>query len=333
MPPADPAAAPRRRILVHAIAAAAALAAIAALVLDTLPDRVGGRAWWYTLGLVATQVGAMLVVSVAIGFATVLFQTITANRILTPSVIGFDSLYLLIQTLIVWFVTGVPGRDGGWLAGRLGNYLLSGGLMVAFGMWLYTWLLLRRRTSLPTLLLVGLVLGLVFRSFTGMFQRLLDPAAFIQVQSAMFANFSYVDSGLLAVTAAITAGCAGLAYSRRRRYDVMLLGRDPAVSLGIDHRRETLLVLLLCAVLVAGATALVGPVLFFGLIIANGAYQLAGTRRHAHTLPLAALLGAIALAGGQYALRGLGVEGALSIAIEFIGGLLFLFLLLRGRTA
>ena len=45
----------------------------------------------------------MLLVGYAIAVSTVLFQTITDNRILTPSIMGFDSLYRLIQTSLSSF--------------------------------------------------------------------------------------------------------------------------------------------------------------------------------------------------------------------------------------
>ena len=49
------------------------------------------------------KVVAILISSYAIGHSTVIFQTITNNKILTPSVMGLDSLYLFIQTVIVFF--------------------------------------------------------------------------------------------------------------------------------------------------------------------------------------------------------------------------------------
>lgn len=323
----------RRRIVAHIITTLLAIGLIYLLFHDTLPSRSNTKAWDYTLNLVIGQVGAMIVVSVAIGFSTVLFQTVTANRILTPSIIGFDSLFLLIQTIMIWTVGATVGEEGSIFDHALANYSISAGLMVIFAMTLYGWLLVGKRIALPTLLLVGLVFGLVFRSITGMFQRMLDPAAYMQLQSVMFADFSFVNPTLLMISGGVTALCAIFALLRHRRYDVMLLGRDPAISLGINHRRETIIVLFLCTLFVSSATALVGPVLFFGIIIANASYQVLSTQRHIHTLPLSAGLGIIALAGGQYALRQLGVEGSLSIVIEFIGGLFFLFLLLKGRTA
>ena len=49
---------------------------------------------------------AIVITGAAIALATMIFQTVVNNRILTPSILGLDSLYLLIQTTIIflfWF--------------------------------------------------------------------------------------------------------------------------------------------------------------------------------------------------------------------------------------
>ena len=88
----------------------------------------------------------------------------------------------------------------------------------------------------------------------------------------------------------------------------------------------------LVAVLVSVSTALVGPVAFFGLIVAGLAHGLMRTARHAALLPAAALSAAILLVGGQWLFeRQLGQAATLSVVVEFAGGLFFLYLLLKGR--
>jgi iron complex transport system permease protein len=116
----------------------------------------------------------------------------------------------------------------------------------------------------------------------------------------------------------------------RRRYDVLALGRDIAVNLGVDYRRTLMLTLAAIAVLVSVSTALVGPVTFFGLLVSNLAYQAMGSDRHRHTVPAAVLLSVIFLVGGQTLLeRVLGLNTTVSVVIEFLGGLMFLVLILR----
>lgn len=323
----------RRRWIVTLVCAVAAVAALAALVLSGLPDTVGSRAWSYSLDRLSRHAVAIVLVSVAVGVSTVIFQTVTGNRILTPALMGFDSLYLLIQTMLVFFM--IP-RDaaviGGLTSGGLSGFLGQTAIMVAASTSLYLWLLGGRRTDIHLLLLVGVVFGVFFRSASSFFQRLLDPAAYLQVQDAMFASFRGVQLDVLVACGVIVVGGLVAVAILGRRLDVMLLGRDPAVALGVNHRRVTIVVLVVVSFLVSASTALIGPVMFFGLIVANAAYALLGTTLHRFTLPVASLLGVIALAGGEMVLGALGVESALSIVIEFAGGLLFLFLLLTNRA-
>src|SRR5690606_29931696 len=180
------------------------------------------------------------------------------------------------------------------------------------------------------MLLVGIVLGTFFRSFTEWMQRMLDPLDFQVVTDAMFASLTRPDPTLLAFTAVlVVAGCLVL-VPLLAKLDVLTLGEPMAVGLGIDHRRLVMLLFLVVSVMVAASTALVGPILFFGLIVANLAYSYAGSFRHRWTLPSAVLLGMVCLLGGQIIIEQLlGWNGTLSTVIEFAGGLFFLYLVLR----
>jgi iron complex transport system permease protein len=116
----------------------------------------------------------------------------------------------------------------------------------------------------------------------------------------------------------------------RHRYDVLALGREIAVNLGVDYRRTLMRTLAAIAVLVSVSTALVGPVTFFGLLVSNLAYQAMGSDRHRYTVPAATLLSVIFLVGGQTLLeRVLGLNTTVSVVIEFLGGVMFLVLILR----
>ena len=76
------------------------------------------------------RVGAVLLVSYCIGSSSVVFQTITNNHILTPSVMGLDSLYMFIQTVVVFFF---GSRQINMMTGQT-NILVSVGAMV-FASW------------------------------------------------------------------------------------------------------------------------------------------------------------------------------------------------------
>jgi iron complex transport system permease protein len=301
-----------------------AVALIAAFLLVGLEGNIA-----YVLPRRLNRVGAMVLVAVAVGVSTVLFQTVTGNRILTPSIMGLDALYILIQTALA-FALGASVLLT--LAAPI-RFAVEVALMVAFSWLLYRWLFTGGGRSLHLLLLVGIVFGVFFRGASTLLQRLMDPSEYIILQDLFFASFNRVDPILLLLSAIAVGGLCVPAWRLRHRLDVLALGRDTAVGLGVDYRRTVTLVLVICSVLVAVSTALVGPATFFGLLVSALAYQLCSSFRHAVVLPLAVLLGVIALVGGQLVLEQVfEFDTALSIVIEFTGGLVFLALLLKGRV-
>lgn len=303
---------------------AAALAVVAAFLLVGLQGNIA-----YVLPRRINRLGALVIVACAVAVSTILFQTVTGNRILTPSIMGLDALYILIQTVLAFAL-------GAGTLLRLGapvRFAVEVLLMVAFSWLLYRWLFTGGGRSLHLLLLVGIVFGVFFRGVASLLQRLMEPSEYIILQDLFFASFNRVDPTLLVISAVAVGGLSIPAWRLRHRLDVLALGRDTAVGLGVDHRRTVMLVLVICSVLVAVSTALVGPVTFFGLLVSALAYQLCSHFRHAVVLPIAVLLGVIALVGGQLVLEQVfSFDTALSIVIEFVGGIVFLTLLLKGRV-
>ncbi|MCB0064768.1 MAG: iron chelate uptake ABC transporter family permease subunit, partial [Caldilineaceae bacterium] len=188
-----------------------------------LTIKVNGH-WDFALPRRGRKVLAMLLVGYAIAYSSVAFQTVTNNRILTPSIIGFDSLYLLIQTGIV-FVFGAMTLT---MMDRNVQFIVNVGCMVFFAGLLYRWLFQREGHNLYFLVLVGVIFGALFGSLTTFMQRMLDPNDFTVLQDRMFASFNQVDQELLAISL-IGVALIGL-YSRRftADLDVISLGRDQA---------------------------------------------------------------------------------------------------------
>lgn len=268
----------------------------------------------------------MLLVAFAASVSTVLFQTVTNNRVLTPSIMGFEALFVLIQTALV-FVFGVGGIPG---LGVGGKFILEAVLLILFSAMLYRWLFTGSRNNLHLVLLVGIICGTLFRSMANLMQRLLTPSEFAIVQGRMFATFTRAVPELIALSVVITVMVAWVIWRMRFRFDVLALGRNTAINLGMDYKRSVTIILLLVSVLVAISTALVGPLTFLGFMVANLAYLVVGSSQHRFLLPAAFLLGVVALVGGQLILEHLlNMAGALSVVIEFIGGTLFILLLLK----
>ncbi|TKJ22896.1 enterobactin ABC transporter permease [Blastococcus sp. CCUG 61487] len=301
--------------------AAAVVALIAVFLFTDVPGSLS-----FALEIRSRTVAAMLVVSTAVGVSTVVFHTITQNRILTPSIMGFDAFYLLISTVIVFF----SGSAAFLAFDEVTLWLVQVAVMVAFSVLLFTWLFGGKRRSIHLMLLVGIVLGTFFRALTEWMQRMLDPLDFQILSDAMFATLTRPDETLLVLTGGLVLLGTAIVVPLRRTLDVLSLGEPTAVGLGVNHRRTVMLLFAAVSIMVAASTALVGPILFFGLIVANLAYTYAGSFRHVWTLPTAVLLGMVCLLGGQLVLeRVFGYGGTLSTIIEFAGGLFFLYLVLR----
>ncbi|MCX8579442.1 iron chelate uptake ABC transporter family permease subunit [Gilliamella sp. B2717] len=268
----------------------------------------------------------MILVAFSAATSTLLFQTVTHNRILTPSIMGFESLFVLIQTIVIFFidVQGIP------YIGIMGKFIVESLLLILFSLLLYKGLFTKFKQNLHLVLLIGIILGTLFRSFANLLQRLMTPTEFAVLQSRIFATFTRADP-ILIIFSFIIAICIGLFLWRMRfQFDVLALGRDNAINLGVNYHQSVTIILLLVSILVAISTALVGPFTFFGLLIANLAYSISRSSQHRFLLPTAFLLGVIFLVGGQMFLEHvLNMVGAITVVIEFIGGSLFIFLLLK----
>lgn len=286
-----------------------------------------GSNWDYALPRRGYKVGAMIVAGSAIAFSTVIFQTVTHNRILTPSIMGLDSLYLLVQTLLIFFL----GGKNFTMMGNQWLFFISVGVLVLFSTLLFKSVLGRNGRSVFFLLLIGIVLGALFQSLATFMQVLIDPNEFMIVQDKMFASFNNVQVKLIWWAVAIL-GVTFIAYFRYIKYlDVLSLGRDQSLNLGVSYQRIVLITLVVVAIFTAVSTALIGPITFLGLLVANLAYEIFKTYRHSILLVGTVLISIIALSFGQVLVeRVFTFSTTLSVIINFIGGIYFMYLLLRG---
>ena len=285
--------------------------------------------WGFILAFRGEKLLALTVVAAAVAVSTIVFQTITGNRILTPAIMGFDALYVLIQSVLVLTFggAGFAALQGTPLF-ALETLIMIGVATLLFG------LMLRRSADLHRLVLTGIVLGILLRSLNALVARLIDPSEYSYVIANSYARFSSIDSDLLWITTGVTMAVAGLILAMARRLDVIALGRDSAMVLGVEHRRAAQGLMVLVTLLVAVSTALVGPIVFFGLLVSAIAHQLAGTWRHATLLPLAALIAAGLLVLCQALFeRVLQLQSTVTVVIEGVGGLVFILLLFRRARA
>lgn len=293
------------------------------------PMPFGSRGFWLIAEMRLSNLAVMLVVAFCQATATVAFQTVTHNRILTPSIMGFESLYVVIQTAAVFFIgaAGVAAITG------TPQFLGQVAVMVVFSAILYGWLFGGRFGNLQIMLLVGIILGGGMGALSTFMQRMLTPSEFDVLTARLIGSIANADTDYLLVSLPIIAFAGGVLWLRSTKLNVLGLGRETATNLGINHKKDTIIVLIMVSMLMAVSTALVGPMTFLGFLVAMIAYQLADTYDHRHVFPMAWLVGFVVLSGSYFVLKNFFyAEGSVGIIIEVVGGSFFLaYILRKGR--
>lgn len=273
------------------------------------------------------KIGPMIVVGFAVGIATIVFQTVTKNRILTPNIMGIDALFELIQTVLIFFLGAAAVAE---IAPPL-LFSLETVLLLGLASFLFYWVFIKAKRSLYSLALVGIITGIFFRSVSSLFQRLIDPQEYLIVRDRSMARFEIVEPSLFAATVAMCVVAIAIIWVFRYRLDLLTLGKYQSISLGLSYSPVVLTLLVCCAVLVSATTALVGPLTFLGLLVSNIAISLAATHKHAWLLPITGIIGAATLVTAQFVLeRVMGMGTVVTVVIELAGGLLFLLTILKG---
>jgi iron complex transport system permease protein len=301
-----------------------AVIAIVCILLYGFYDLKGGFDYAFPKRMI--RVSAIVVTGIAIAYSTVVFQTITQNRILTPSVMGLDSMYEVVQTLIYFFA----GSMSIWVLNKYLNFGAAIFAMVLFALILYRFLFKSDKHPIYLLLLIGMIIGTLLGSLVTFLQVMIDPVEYLALQNRLFATFTNVKAELLYIAIGILLIAFIYGYLIMDKLDVMSLGRENAMNLGVNYDKMVMNILILSSVLIATATALVGPITFFGLIVANLAYQYLVTYKHSILILGASLMGVIALVGGQFLVEHIfELRTTLSVIINFVGGIYFIYLLLK----
>lgn len=282
----------------------------------------------YSMRIRWPKLAAMVITAFAIGGASMVFQSIINNTIVTPCLLGMNSLYSLIHTSVVFFV-----GSGSILAV---NANLSFGvdliLMGVTATLVYSYFFRKTKHNILYVLLIGTVLTSFFSSIQSALVRVMDPNEYDTLLTSLVASFSNMNAEILIFSVLVMAAVLFFLRKELTLLDVLTLGKDQAVNLGVDYDRCVRRLLLGVTLFIAVATALVGPISFLGLIIANLARQLLKTFRHGQLIAASALFGMLVLVGGQLLVEHVfSYSVPVSVFITLGGGVYFLYLLLRNR--
>ena len=272
----------------------------------------------------------MVIASVAIGVATLIFQSIVNNRIVTPALLGMNSIYSFLHTAAV-FVFGTGSAL--YLNANLSFAadLISMGVV---GTLIYWYLFKKTGHNILNIMLIGTVLSSFFGSVQTAMVRVMNPDEYDALLTTLVADFNNVGGEIIVFAIAALAAIGFVLRKDMKLLDVITMGRDQAINLGVDYDntiRRLIFGVVLC---MAVATATIGPVSFLGLIVANLSRQIFRTYRHSHLIAGASLLGMLALIGGQLVSQHVfHFTVPVSTFVTIAGGVYFLYLLLSRKGA
>lgn len=281
----------------------------------------------YAMKLRIPKVIAMIITAFAIGAATIIFQSVINNTIVTPCLLGMNALYTFIHTSVVF----VLGSGSILFTNDNLSFLVDLVLMGIIATVVYSWLFKMTGHNVLYVLLVGTVLTSFFSSIQSTLTRVMDPNEYDTLLTSLVASFSNINSGIIIFSVIILALIVVIFRKELALLDVITLGKEQAINLGVNYDRCIRRLLLAVTLCIAVATAMVGPISFLGLIIANISRQLLKTYRHTQLIAGAALIGVIALIGGQFIVERVFVYSIpISVFITVAGGIYFLYLILKG---
>ena len=314
----------RRKLMILSFLALGVCAAY--LFINSYPGKP--KLFQYILSLRIPTLVVMMISAFAIGSATMIFQSIINNRIVTPCLLGMNAMYTLVHTAVVFLV------GSGSILATNSNLSFAVDLIVmsVVATFIYSYMFRKTGNNILYVLLIGTVLSSFFGSIQSTMIRVMDPNEYDTLLTTLVADFNNINIEVITFSIILLIALTAFLWKDLQLLDVITLGKDQAINLGVDYERTIRRLLLGVVLCIAVATAMVGPISFLGLIIANLARQLLKTYKHSYLITGSALMGMLAMISGQLISQHIfSYAVPISTFITIGGGIYFLYLLLFGK--
>lgn len=271
---------------------------------------------------------AMVVASIAIGGASIVFQSVINNIVVTPCLLGMNSMYTLIHTTVYFFA----GSASILAVNQNAAFAVDLLLMSVLSTFIYSFLFRKTNNNVLYVMLIGTVMTSFFSSIQSTLTRVMDPNEYDTLLNTLVASFSNINSEIIILCVVLLILLVVVLRKDIALLDVITLGKDQAINLGVDYDKTVRHLLLGVTICISIATAMIGPISFLGLIIANLSRQLMKTYRHKYLIFASAMFGVIVLVGGQLVVEHVFVYSIpVNVIITLCGGIYFLYLILKNR--
>lgn len=278
----------------------------------------------YQLKRRATTMIAMIIAGFAIGGASIVFQSVINNSIVTPCILGMNSLYTVVRTLIV-FVFGTGSIF--FLNANL-SFAINLIIMVILAYFIYGAMFKKTKYNVLYILLIGTVLSSLFGSIQSAIVRIMDSNEYDTLLTSLTASFDSINTEIIITGVILLALVTIILYKDIKMLNVITLGKEQAINLGVNYDRVIRRLLISVTIYIAIATAMVGPISFLGLITANLARLSFKTYKHSYLISGTA---SISIIGQVIVERVVSYSIPISVFITIGGGIYFLFLIIKSE--
>lgn len=266
------------------------------------------------------RVLAALICGSALAVSGAVIQSVLANKLASPSIIGVNSGAGLAVTACAAF-----GIYGGW---QLSLFSFVGALasvmLVSLGA--KKW-----GASRGTVILMGVAIGSLLGALSDTIITL-DSDAGVISNDFKIGDLSFVTLQKLTPAAIIVFVAIIILLTLSNELDILSLGDENAKGLGLNANTSRTLFLILAALLASSAVSLTGLLSFVGLLVPHAVRRFSGSATK-HLIPLCALFGAgfVALCDTLARVIFAPYEIPVGIIMSFIGAPFFLFILIKGK--
>ncbi len=229
----------------------------------------------------------------SLAVAGLMLQTVFANPLAGPSILGIDSGASLGVALVMLLFGGSVGRIttelsvSGYMAVITGAFV---GAALILGLIIFFSTLVRSNVML---LIIGIMMGYITSSAISLLNFFATAEGVFSYVMWGMGDFSGVSVAQLPFFCGLLLAGLLLALLLIKPLNALLLGERYAENLGVNVKRIRILLLLSTGLLTAVATAFCGPIAFIGLAVPHVARLLLGSSNHNLLLPLTLLCGAV----------------------------------------
>lgn len=274
-----------------------------------------------------------LLAGAALAVAGLLMQTLFRNPLADPSMLGISSgatLGVGIVILLTGAISGTAVSSFGWWS-TIGVSLAAfiGAVVVLFVMLAFS----SRMKNMTTLIIIGLMIAYLAGSITDIlkfFSLKEDIHAFVIWGMGSFSGVGTSKMPVFAIS--IIIGLV-VTFFLSKNLNILLLGEMYAENLGLNLRKNSVIIILVSGYLTAIVTAYCGPIAFVGLAMPHIARFLFKSSDHRLLIPATMLIGMDMALICNLIARMPGFDGNLPVnaVTAFIGAPVVISVILKSR--